>query len=99
MPGFKPGFKLWIQANLHISMFGSKYWKGGIAAFEFPPTPPSKWKKDFFFSFPILNRWKYRSLFLASLVLGDLFSLPTLSTGDSDLQEKGAHSCARPAGK
>lgn len=80
-------------------MFGIKYWKGWSSCLsEFLPTPSSNGKG--LFSFPVLNGWKYRSLVLASLVFEELFSLPTLRTGDSDLQEKGvAHSCARPAGK
>lgn len=52
-----------------------------------------------FFSFPVLNREEYWLFFLTNLVFVDLFSLPTLSTRDSDLSEKGAHSCARPVGK
>lgn len=41
-----------------------------------------------FFSFPVLSREKYRLLVLASLVFVDLYSLPTLSTRDSDLQKR-----------
>jgi len=67
---------------------GANTEKGGIAALLSFLQLLLLNRKGFFFSFLVLNRWKYRSLVLASSVCGDLFSLPTLSTEDSDLQEK-----------
>lgn len=78
---------------------GANTGKGGVAAFQSFLQLLLLMEKGFF-SFPLLNGWKYRSLVPASLVFEDVFSLPTLRTGDSELQEKGvAHSCARPAGQ